>query len=328
MNRIYKLDNLKIFLIFFVVLGHMIDYYLGYNQHLKSLFIFIYSFHMPLFIFMTGLFAKKSNRIDYKKILYYFFIAIFMKITFFYISNLIKPATFKLFDFDCEWFLIVISIFLLLIPIINKINKYYLLIFSIILSLFVGYDASVNTYLNLSRIIVFFPFFLTGYYLSDYKDLLIRYTNYKWIKIISFLIIISFICLCIFKLDDIYRYRYLFTGKNPYSWVLIKNCNYRNRMITYCIQFIIGFAILSIMPNKKIKYITNFGTRTLQVYSLHMPIIVILSNINFINDFLLKYEYLLYIYCIFIPLALTIILSNRIIEKIFNHFRNNLFQKF
>ena len=81
------------------------------------------------------------------------------------------------------------------------------------------------------------------------------------------------------------------------------------------------------MPNKKIKYITNFGARTLQVYSLHLPIIVILSNISFINDFLLKYEYLLYIYCIFIPLALTIILSNKIIEKIFNRFRNTLFQK-
>lgn len=49
--RIYWIDNLRTFGIFFVVLGHTSFLYREY----------IYSFHMPLFIFISGLLCRKVN---------------------------------------------------------------------------------------------------------------------------------------------------------------------------------------------------------------------------------------------------------------------------
>ena len=54
-------DNLKGILIFLVVFGHFI---LPVNNTLvvSAIFEFIYLFHMPLFVFITGLFAKSAVR--------------------------------------------------------------------------------------------------------------------------------------------------------------------------------------------------------------------------------------------------------------------------
>ncbi len=45
-ERIYLYDNLKFFLIFAVVLGHSLGDFLEGNNLFKSVFIFIYAFHM------------------------------------------------------------------------------------------------------------------------------------------------------------------------------------------------------------------------------------------------------------------------------------------
>lgn len=53
-NRIVWIDNLRFFLIVLVVLGHTVQYtHTGYGETL--VFRYIYSFHMPLFIFVSGI---------------------------------------------------------------------------------------------------------------------------------------------------------------------------------------------------------------------------------------------------------------------------------
>ena len=62
-KRIYKYDNLKFLLIILVIVGHMIDFFNGYKQY-DDLFMirtFIYSVHMPAFIFLSGLFYKEKD---------------------------------------------------------------------------------------------------------------------------------------------------------------------------------------------------------------------------------------------------------------------------
>lgn len=61
--RIIKLDNLKFFLIFLVVLGHIFEEVIAAgnaNWDVKSARFFIYLFHMPLFLFVSGIFSKKN----------------------------------------------------------------------------------------------------------------------------------------------------------------------------------------------------------------------------------------------------------------------------
>ena len=59
-KRLCYIDNLKAFLIVLVVVGHCIQSFLP-NYESNILFRFIYSFHMPLFIFVSGYVSYKSQ---------------------------------------------------------------------------------------------------------------------------------------------------------------------------------------------------------------------------------------------------------------------------
>ena len=56
MNRDLKLDAIKFIMIFLVVLGH-----LGYNDYGLGINRVIYSFHMPVFIFLSGYFTSQNT---------------------------------------------------------------------------------------------------------------------------------------------------------------------------------------------------------------------------------------------------------------------------
>ena len=330
-NRIYKFDNLKFILILFVVIGHFVDLYVSQYRTMKMIFIFLYSFHMPLFIFLTGLFQRKLKMfkdIPIKKIIFYLFLIFFMKIAIFYLSEYFGYGySFELLSgSEVYWYLSVIIIYVLITPIINKIKFWYLFIFSIILGLFVGYDSSINDYLYLSRSIVFFPFYLLGYHYTNNKDFVLNICNKKWLKIISLFVIALFIYVCIFRLDDIYKYRMLFTGKNPYSYFTEFVCTYKHRLFTYLISFVVGFCVMCIIPNKKIKIISNMGRRTLQVYVFHQPIIILMQGLGLFNLLENTFnEWFKYIY-ILIAMIVTLFLSLRLFDRILDYIKNNMFE--
>ena len=76
------MDNVKAFLIICVVVGHFTNQALSGSHALKSLFVFIYSFHMPLFIFINGLFCKKllqDKRRTFIRVVFFFSIICFLK---------------------------------------------------------------------------------------------------------------------------------------------------------------------------------------------------------------------------------------------------------
>ena len=59
-KRIALWDNLKLFLIFLVVLGHLTLQYFYSSQMFCTVTMVIYTFHMPAFVFVSGLFSKKA----------------------------------------------------------------------------------------------------------------------------------------------------------------------------------------------------------------------------------------------------------------------------
>lgn len=68
LSRNTRIDSIKFVLIAFVILGHMLDYsfHVGISARVHT---FIYSFHMPAFILISGyLFKKKENKSFWKGI--------------------------------------------------------------------------------------------------------------------------------------------------------------------------------------------------------------------------------------------------------------------
>jgi fucose 4-O-acetylase-like acetyltransferase len=54
------LDNFNFILIGLVVVGHVIEPVIGRFEWVKSVYIFIYLFHMPMFAYVSGVVSKRE----------------------------------------------------------------------------------------------------------------------------------------------------------------------------------------------------------------------------------------------------------------------------
>ena len=132
MEHYSYIDSLRGFAIFIVVVGHSCEFALGFNDRLFN--YMYYSFHMPLFMFISGLVA--FNRSDYGFWSYFKQKFFRLLIPFFVIGGLSCLArSISMYDylFDLAkwgyWFLFVLFFILLLIfpsyKISVKINKHH-----------------------------------------------------------------------------------------------------------------------------------------------------------------------------------------------------------
>ena len=99
------LDNVKGFLIICVVAGHFLESGIDYHSNMcKSLFLFIYSFHMPLFVFASGLMCEHAIQTKErfcKKLANFAGLYVLLKLLIFPFQRLTSPGlTFSLVKTD------------------------------------------------------------------------------------------------------------------------------------------------------------------------------------------------------------------------------------
>ena len=170
-QRSYYFDNGKFLLIFFVVLGHLITTYRD-HQTFNALYNTIYTFHMPAFILISGYFAKSIFTKDYfqklakKLLLPYAIFQIIYTIMYYF---LLDQDTFVIDLFNPQWslwFLLSLFSMYVMLPLFTKMKKGLSLIMAVAIALIIGYVDFIGDYLSLSRTLVFFPYFLLGFYLK------------------------------------------------------------------------------------------------------------------------------------------------------------------
>ena len=98
-NRIALWDNLKFLLVTCVVIGHFADQFTDVSIIYDSIFLFIYSFHIPLFIFISGVLYK--NKYTINKALFFISIGFVYKI----ISSLIDRVVYGTVNVEFSLFL-------------------------------------------------------------------------------------------------------------------------------------------------------------------------------------------------------------------------------
>lgn len=271
-KRIEKWDILKFILIFFVVMGHLIDNIYVKTDWMKSMFLFIYTFHMPVFIFVSGLFSKKTvNQKRYDKIIGYLFMYFISKIVIF-IARLISYGELSFSAFTeggLPWYMFAMFVFSLVTIAVRNIDPKYIFVFFIVLSCVVGYDSKLGDMLSLPRLFVFYPFYFAGYCLEPNK--VVRFLNKRYLRIISAVVLIILAVVVFVWVDSCYWLRPLITGRHPYSR-LGNNADFGAlyRLAYYIIAFVVGAAVICLTPNKLGNgTVARLGSRSLQVYVLH-----------------------------------------------------------
>ncbi len=274
-KRIVLWDNVKFFLILLVVVGHLADVNVERSQLFKGVFLMIYAFHMPLFFFISGLFHKNTKIKE--KVVSYLALYLILKIVFFFVRivNGGEPSFKVLTEDGLPWFMFTMAFFVGITYVLRDMDKRYLLVISILLGLFSGYDKEIGKYLVESRNIVFYPFYLAGTMVGKEKlEGIIK--NPKW-KIAGWVVMLGWCGLCLMYTDRLYILRHLFTGQNAFNSE-IYSVGFIYRGITYVITAVVGFAFMLLAPTRSLGKISEFGTRTLQIYFWHHIIVLLLQG--------------------------------------------------
>ncbi len=308
-TRVWLFDNVKFILILFVVVGHFIDYKTDDIPFYRSLFVFISSFHMPLFIYISGIFHKYKDTLQ--KVIKYILIALIYNAAIFLLERFLLGETNAQFELlstsKAPWFMIALATLEVLTYIFRNINKKYLIIICFFVALFAGYNKNIGDTLCLSRIIVFYPFYLLGT-ITD-SNIILNLNKSKRNKIIGAVILAAFFAICCIWPDTVNPLRHFFTGRNPYSGVFSEN-GILIRMLCYIITFAASFSVLCIMPQKKIGIMTKIGSRTLQIYFWHRILLYVMVGVGILQMFNINiFGPILYIIC---AIALTFLCSLKI----------------
>lgn len=272
-RRIEKWDILKFFLIFLVVLGHIVQNFKDESGWMNALFFWIYTFHMPLFIFISGMFSKRTvNEKNYDKMIVFLFLYFITKIILF-VSRIIAYGTFSLSfvqNGDMPWYMLAIFVFFLITAVLKNFSPKFVLPLVILIACVAGYDTEIGDKFAFMRIIVFYPFFYAGYCLDSEK--VVRFTDKKYIKVIAVVVLIAFTAFVFLKIDFVYQFKPLLTGRGNFeSLKEYRDYGVLLRLLYYAAAFIVGAAVISLTPNRlsKKRIISKMGSRSLQVYMLH-----------------------------------------------------------
>ena len=281
LNRVVKWDNMKFLLIFCVVIGHISEMYTGNYIWFKRLFLFIYVFHMPAFLLVSGLFSKKTVKERRFKTIFSYLISYFViKILRNGIHYVVygKGSFSILSESGVAWYAGVLFAYCIITILVEKVQWKYALTCAVVLSCFAGYDSSIGDWLILSRIIVYYPFFLIGYLIDPNKlGEIVKKTS---IKVMSGIWLMVITVLFLSNGEKLYWLRPLLTGRNPYSKLeLFSEMGGLLRFIYYFAVITIIFAVVAIVPNIKLPVLTGIGERSLSVYVFHLCVIDIIWGV-------------------------------------------------
>ncbi|MGL5379428.1 acyltransferase family protein [Clostridium sp.] len=309
-ERNFLLDNLKVLLMFCVVFGHVIEYYIDQSDFLKSVYIFIYIFHMPLFVYISGYLSKDVNKVRkgaIKGLLVPYIIFNMIWYTAVYIGT--KEVMFSiLYPGWTLWYLLSLFFWRISLKYLVKIKG--ILIFSFIFGLLIGMMPGGEAILSVSRTITFLPFFLLGYYSKEENLRKMQGLN----KAVSSLIILGFfICAVVVVKNDLVGYKFLYNSQSYYSSGLTTIQGMYFRSLLYIAAIIFGACVINLTPSIKVFY-SKIGKGTMNIYVFHIYLVLLVYffipkwNMGPIRNVLLLCSPFLIIY----------ILSKRKVDKMYD----------
>lgn len=320
--RIAKWDNAKFLLIFFVVFGHVANAFESPSGFLEGSTYFIYIFHMPAFLFLSGLLAKRTiDARAYEKTLPYLVLYVFMKLFRFLVYRIVlgtNPGFNLLSEEGVPWFALTLFFCYLITMCIKNWNPVYAMTVFVILGMMAGYDGELDGFLTGMRLLTMYPFFLAGYYVQPEK--IRKLSSDKRCRVVAALVLVAVAAMS-FLCEDKIRMGF-FKGKSAYEALKMMPYGGLYRGVYYAAVLLIVISILVWIPEKD-GIFAKWGKRSIQVYALHFPIVKILEEVLHVEQFLARIwprHYALLVPVL--ALALTVLLSLGIWEPVFKKIMN------
>ena len=314
LKRSLYFDNAKFILIFLVVFGHVISPLKENNDVLFSLYSFIFLFHMPAFIFISGYFSKGYNKKGYfmkvaKKILLPYLIFQALYSLFYYADGEISSLRIDFLKPHWTlWYLLSMCCWNLFLYVFAKL-KWKGFILAVAIGIGIGYFDHAGSYLSLSRTLVFFPYFLLGFLIEQKHLRAVLNKRFSPVVGVSILVLTLLILASFFPKDAIPW----LLGDTSYAGMGVKDLSGGFiRSIQYVLTGFVAYGFLSIVPTRG-NLFTFVGGRTLYIYLMHGFIIKSIQQI--ISDETLRDFSDHYMLLILFSLAICLFLGSYMIKK-------------
>lgn len=277
--------NLKFFLIFLVVYGHLIEPRIGNSAILLVQYRWIYLIHMPLFSFLSGLFInrEKDCKVQFTKT---FPLYLILQTVAVLIGNgAIKPIT----PFWHLWYLLSYCTWICISWLWFRFGKgkckFLILICSIIIGCIAGLIPCVGREFSLSRSLVFFPYFWAG---------VIFKPSFNWKKLrLACLLAFATAMVIIFYVGDKIPVAFLYQAA-PYE----NRQEITLRLICYLLGGLLGLFLLGFSPTRRLPF-SKMGANTMFAYVIHAPIVLCLRELDvpwqFNTVFAIIFLYVMYV---------------------------------
>jgi len=254
--------NLKLFLLYLVVYGHWIENQIGTSDIIRTQYRFIYLFHMPLFVFLSGLFLRnQKDCLRQIKRLLPIYVVLQIAASFYYNGSmqlhtpwwhlwyLLSYCSWAFFGW--LWFCICKGKF-----------RFLFLILSILAGVLAGFFPKVNRIFSLSRTVVLFPYFFAGLLCSPDT----AFTNYRCWGLTAFILGIVTFALLGERIPTTFFYHATGYGTLEHGFFL--------RLLCYVLGGLLSFFFLTCIPLKRLPC-TRAGSDTLPGFLLHAPFVLI-----------------------------------------------------
>ena len=268
MKRLHYYDNLRVLLMFLVLFGHFCEISAGTTTYGAFLRFFIYIFHMPLFVFVTDLFhSNKSRGKIIRRSIGFLLIYVLMKVLGM-LTSMAMYGSGKLSLFNeggIPWFMLAMSAWTLMAYVTRNLNSKVLLAVSIVVALAAGYVFSLTTQFAISRIIVFWPFYLAGV-MAD-REAVLSVMRKKSVRAAGAAGLTAAAAILWMTYDRLSFINPMITGKYAYDLLPEPFVPYGClvRLGVYALSVVLSLMVMAVVPDREL-FFTRYGSRTLPIY--------------------------------------------------------------